>query len=185
MKSYNEVDGNLITLALKGKFDVIVHGVNCWNTMGSGLAPQMAKAFGCDTFKLESAEYLGEINKLGQIDYEHFTLIDGQAYKGIEDDLYVVNAYTQFYYGKYHEGGVDKPVDYDAITLVMRKLNHQFKGAHIGLPRIGAGLAGGIWDLYETAISDRGTIKLPNKDIKSIIKDELIDCNITVVNFKS
>ena len=34
----NIVKGNLVTLALAGEFDVIIHGCNCFNTMGSGVA---------------------------------------------------------------------------------------------------------------------------------------------------
>ena len=50
---YQEVNGNLIKMALEGQFDVIVHGCNCHSTMGAGLAPQMAKVFGCDRFGME------------------------------------------------------------------------------------------------------------------------------------
>ena len=57
-----------------------------------------------------------------------------------------------------------KPVDYEAIVLCMRKINHIFKGKHIGLPMIGAGLAGGSWS-----------------SIRQIIQTELKDCNVTVV----
>ena len=42
----NYVDGDLIKLAKEAKFDVIVHGCNCLSTMGAGIAPQMAAAFG-------------------------------------------------------------------------------------------------------------------------------------------
>jgi O-acetyl-ADP-ribose deacetylase (regulator of RNase III) len=49
----------------------------------------------------------------------------------------------------------------------MRKINHRFKGKHIGLPKIGAGLAGGDWDR-----------------IKKIIQSELTDCIVTVVIYK-
>ena len=67
---YNEVKGNLITLALQGQFNVIAHGCNCLSNMGAGLAPQMAKTFGCDKFKMEMKG--PDINKLGCIDYEPF-----------------------------------------------------------------------------------------------------------------
>ncbi len=35
-----EITGNLITLGLAGDFEVIIHGCNCFNTMGSGVAAQ-------------------------------------------------------------------------------------------------------------------------------------------------
>ncbi len=69
---YNEINGDLIKLALEGKFDVIAHGCNCFCTMGAGIAPQMAKTFGCDKFKMEFSQYRGDINKLGTIDFKIF-----------------------------------------------------------------------------------------------------------------
>jgi len=182
---YNEIKGDLIELAKEGKFDVIAHGTNCFCTMGSGIAPQMAKAFGCDRFPLELKEtfhidaddqetYIptnnwGNINKLGQIDYEHIHLntTTGRILMGYSlpkpDSIITftaVNAYTQYDYS--HKNG--KPVDYEAITLCMRKMNHVFKGKHIGLPMISAGLAGGDWER-----------------IKTIIQTELKDCDVTIV----
>lgn len=161
MTNYNEVYGNLITLAKEGEFDVIAHGCNCMCTMGAGLAPHMAAAFGCDLFRLEDKQYKGDINKLGQIDGTLISRMD------MKKGVFVLNAYTQYNYGRNHADGDEAPVDYDAITLCMRKINHKFKGSHIGLPMIGAGLAGGDWE-----------------KIKQIIKRELKDCIITVVILK-
>lgn len=154
---YQEINGNLITLAKEGTFDVITHGCNCLCQMGAGIAPQMAVAFGCDSFKMEAPEYRGDINKLGTIDYEYIP--------GLQ--LTVVNSYTQFKYGTNHTDGVSKPLDYEALILCLRKINHIFKGKHIGLPQIGCGLAGGDWDV-----------------VKKIIQTELRDCKVTVVIFK-
>jgi O-acetyl-ADP-ribose deacetylase (regulator of RNase III) len=167
---YNEIHGDLITLANVGTFEVITHGCNCHCTMGAGIAPQMAKAFGCDRFKMESPEYKGSINKLGTIDYEllHFSNWDKKFQKYPDEGdkilykLYVVNSYTQYNYGT-----DSRPLDYDALALCLRKINSVFKGKHIGLPQIGAGLAGGNWNR-----------------IQSIIKQELRDCKVTVVIYK-
>ena len=153
----NYIDGDLIKLAKQGNFDVIAHGCNCKSTMGAGIAPQMAKAFGCDKFWMER---LGiTITKLGNIDYQH--VIIG------EKELTVVNAYTQYNYGRNHSDGDAIPFSYEAFTLCMKKMNNIFKGKHIGLPKIGAGLAGGDWSLIE---------KIINKELK--------DCKVTVVNYK-
>jgi O-acetyl-ADP-ribose deacetylase (regulator of RNase III) len=175
MNNYNEVDGNLITLALEGKFDVISHGCNCFCTMGAGIAPHMAKAFLCDLFDMEHKQYRGDINKLGTIDYREYFLVNGKLNFNYEyhiknEDqipLYVVNSYTQYHYGRNHTDGVKTPIDYEALTLCMRKINNVFKNKHIGLPKIGAGLAGGDWNR-----------------IQSIIRSELIDCKVTIVIFK-
>lgn len=178
---YKEIKGNLITLALQGEFDVITHGCNCFCTMGAGIAPQMAKAFDCDIFELEGDEYKGDINKLGQIDSKRLKEYDygNNQYEWLEflwdldsnikptgKELIVVNSYTQYKYGRNHSDGVDKPVDYDALTLCLRKINHNFKGKHVGLPQIGCGLAGGDWNI-----------------VKNIIQKELKDCKVTVVIF--
>ena len=149
-ENYRELNGDLINLAKAGEFDVIAHGCNCFGRMKRGIAPQMAQAFGCDEFELESSKYNGHINKLGQIDYKKVGTV------------YVVNAYTQYYWGT-----ETKPFDYDAFTLCMRKIAFEFEGKHIGLPKIGSHLAGGDWER-----------------IKKIIQKELEPCFVTVVNYK-
>ena len=167
---YKEIDGDLIQLALEGNFDVIAHGCNCHSVMRAGLAPQMAKTFGCNKFELEI--WGPTIEKLGCIDYETFVLgektiwsLEDADNKRNEPELIVVNAYTQYNYGRNHIDGDKKPLDYQALTLCMRKINRIFKGKHIGLPGfIGGGLAGG--DI--------------NK-IRKIIRDELLDCDVSIV----
>jgi len=178
-----EIKGDLIKLAQQGEFDVIVQGNNYFCVQGAGLAPQMVKAFGTDKFPMERDLYKGDINKLGCIDFRairrvhdrknessyfgSFNSIYVKSFEENEKVLYVVNAYTQYGFGRNHSNGTENPVDYDAVTMVMRKINHEFKGKHIGLPRIGAGLAGGDW----------------NK-IKGIILRELTDCDVTLVEYK-
>lgn len=155
------IDGDLIELAKNGAFDVIAHGCNCVCVMRAGIAVQMAKHFDCDKFPLELKG--SNINKLGQIDYLVFTQCMGTSEFDFSDfDLAVVNAYTQ-----YQPSTTTKPLDYEALTLCLRKMNVVFKGNRIGLPRIGSGLAGGEWTRIE-----------------KIIETELMDCDVTVVNFK-
>ena len=152
MIKYNETSGDLIDLAKKGNFDVVVHGCNCFCTMGAGIAPQMADAFGCDKFPLEDSKYSGDRDKLGKIDYK---TINNNG-----KELTAVNAYTQY-------GFSGKPFDYDAFEKIVAEMNTVFKGKHIGLPKIGAGLAGGNWNT-----------------IKSMIQEGFTDCQVTVVNYR-
>lgn len=168
----NYVDGDLIKLAKEGKFDVIVHGCNCLSTMGAGIAPQMAEAFGCDRFEMET--WGPGIEKLGCIDWQTFVLGENAIWsledadnKKEEPELSVVNAYTQYKYGRNHKDGAIAPFDYEAFTICMRKMNKIFEGKHIGMPKIGAGLAGGSW-----------------QRIERIIDAELYSCEVTVVNYK-
>lgn len=183
MTLYNEVKGDLIQLALKGEFDVVTHGCNCQCVMGAGIAPKMANAFGCNHFRMEGHIYKGDINKLGNIDFQTVMLLKDKSYNVVANplspiksfhfswkdmphvkDIVIVNSYTQFNYGKNHVDGIDKPLDYEALRLCLRKINVKFRNKHIGLPKIGCGLAGGSWD-----------------EVKKIIKEELQDCQITVV----
>lgn len=156
--SYKEIEGDLIQLALAGEFDVITHGCNCHCAMNAGIAVAMKQHFQCDTFPLENTHRSGDINKLGQIDWMAKPL----GFIFHHKPLFVVNAYTQFRWDRFQ-----KPIDYEALTLCMRKINHIFRGHHIGLPQIGAGLAGGDWNI-----------------IKQIIQKELKDCDVTVVIYK-
>ena len=153
--SYQEVDGNLIKLAVEGEFDVIAHGCNCFCTMGAGIAPQFAKYFNADKFSYETPSQKGNYNKMG--------CIDAQVEKRYKREFTVVNAYTQYSTGATF-GGI--PLDYDALTLCLRKINKVFAGKSIGLPKIGCGLAGGNWEI-----------------VKALIKKELSSMDVTIVVF--
>lgn len=154
--TYEVIDGDLIRLALEGNFNVITHGCNCFCTMGAGIAPMMDHAFDCGHYKKEGPKYNGDMNKLGTIDFETRAATDGSP-------LVIVNSYTQ--YGFRPRNGLPA-LDYDALALCMKKINHLFPDQIIGLPKIGAGLAGGDWER-----------------IKSILKCMLIDMHIKVVNY--
>ena len=142
-------DGDLIVMAKAGKFDLIAHGANCFCTMGGGIARQVHAEIP-EAYEADCKTRKGDINKLG-----NFTqaTIEGT-------NVEILNCYTQ-----YDFRGANN-VDYEAIALCMRKINHIFKGQHIGLPLIGAGLAGGDWDRIE-----------------DIIYKELVDMDCTIVKF--
>lgn len=167
------IKGDLIKLALEGKFDVIAHGCNCFCTMGAGIAPQMAKAFGCDGEEfglhsggaLESMDTRGDYGKLGNITFEYFEEFTPQDVE-LPRPLYVVNAYTQYGFSRKHSNGAERPLDYTALELCFKKMNHIFKGMHIGLPWIGCGLAGGAKHLVERLIEICFT-----------------DCEVTIVEY--
>lgn len=164
MEKYTEIEGDLIELALKGSFQVIAQGNNCFCVQGAGLAPQMVKAFGTDKYPMEDIKFRGDINKLGCIDYMPYYLSSNE---NNQKSVIVVNCYSQYGFGANHSDGTVAPLDYEALTLCLRKMNHIFEGKHIGLPLIGTGLAQGDWNI-----------------VKSIIKKELIDMQVTVVKYK-
>ena len=147
------IEGDLITLGKNGQFEVITHSCNCFSKMGRGIAPQMAKEFGCDKFPMEK-KTTDKFLKLGNIDWDFF--IYGNH------ELAVVNSYAQYHWSEPSKYGF--PADYDSLTLCLRKINFQFPNLRVGLPKICAGLAGGDW----------------NK-IEKIIQDELFNCDVTIV----
>ena len=73
------------------------------------------------------------------------------------------NAYTQYSFATQNNR---TPLDYEALTLCLRKMNHVFRYKRIGLPLIGGGLAGGDPEI-----------------IKDIMQKELCDCDVTLVLF--
>jgi O-acetyl-ADP-ribose deacetylase (regulator of RNase III) len=126
------VKGDLIQLALKGEFDVIVHGCNCQCVMGKGIALTIKRQFP-QAYAADRATAPGFREKLGTISSAEISVGDGR--------LIIVNGYTQFDYA-----GKGVKADYEAIRGVMQAVRGRFSGSRIGYPKIGAGLAGGDSD---------------------------------------
>ena len=122
------IDGDLIQLAKEGKFDIIVHGCNCFNTMNSGIAKAVREHYP-RAYVSDSETKKGDINKLGTYTCGWY-------------DPIVVNAYTQYDYGR---DGKERFV-YEAFAMILYKLKHAWPGDHYGFPYIGCGLAGGNED---------------------------------------
>jgi O-acetyl-ADP-ribose deacetylase (regulator of RNase III) len=125
------VEGDLITLALQGQFDVIVHGCNCFCTMGAGIARVIQEEFP-EAYAADLVTIKGDRNKLGDFSFATVTRNGNQ--------ITIVNGYTQF-----HFHGESVLVDYDAVQSIFKKVKQRFSGKRIGYPKIGAGLAGGDW----------------------------------------
>jgi len=130
--------GDLIALAQAGAFDVIVHGCNCFCTMGAGIARGIAKTFP-EALAEDKRTGKGDRGKLGQISVAEIAQGDLR--------LTVVNAYTQFDWR-----GQGRKADYDAIRSSFSIIADRFAGKRIGFPMIGAGLAGGDWQVIEGII---------------------------------
>ena len=138
--------GNLIDLAEQGLFDVIVHGCNCQNTMGSGIAKEIRErcpqVYDVDNtyHRAICIDFDGQvIQKLG-----NYTV----AY--MDNDVTIINAYTQLHY---LPRGVDH-FEYDSFNLILRKLLVGYPDKRIGFPYIGMGLAGGDKDRIIAMIED-------------------------------
>jgi len=131
----NYLKGNLLDLFDSGYFNVIVHGCNCFHKMGAGIALQIKKRYP-QAYEVDLKTSYGDRTKLGTI-----------SVAKLANDKFIINAYTQYFYGRR-----TKQVDYQAIKFSMFLVKECFGNLKIGIPRIGAGLAGGNWKIIEQII---------------------------------
>lgn len=155
--AYKEVYGDLIELSRAGEFDVIVHQANCFHAMGKGIAKAIKEAYP-EAYKADLETPYGDYNKVGTYSAWYppavTSLTDPNRHVPI-----VVNAYAQFGYG-----AGKRRTDYEALRIILRKLNSAFPGARMGMPKIGCGLAGGDWTV-----------------VQKIIREELANVDVTIV----
>lgn len=145
----NELKGDLISKASIGQFDVIVHGCNCFNTMGAGIAKQIRDQFP-EAYEADCKTKKGDSSKLGT-----YTSVNIQGLNLITNEPHtftIINAYTQ-----YNHKLLPPPhanIDYDALRSVFKKIKQDFAGKRIGYPQIGAGLARGDWNKISIIIDE-------------------------------
>lgn len=148
------VDGNLLKAFKAGKFDAIVHGCNCYHTMGAGIAGQISTEFP-EALEMDKKTDQGAA-KLG--DFSSTKTAHG----------WIINMYTQHYPGR------ENP---EVILSSLRKgfsaLNELLdiscqplfdapsRRVVVGIPQIGAGIAGGNWENHARVINE----VTPNFDI--------------------
>jgi len=150
------INGDLIRLAKEGKFDVIGHGCNCFHSFGAGFAKAVKEEFP-EAYMADKRSRYGDRGKLGT-----FTKYDYDTQIFSPNALTILNLYTQF---KYTSTEVD--VEYGALRRCMKAVKKTYSGKIIGFPLIGAGLAGGDWNI-----------------ISQIIDDELGDEDVTIVKYR-
>lgn len=132
--------GDLVKKAQAGEFDLIVHGCNCFCTMGAGIAKTIKQAFPA-AYAADLATKEGDQTKLGT-----YSVAEVQVKKR---PLIIVNAYTQ-----YQWRGPGRKADYEAIRQVFHRIKQEYAGKRIGYPALGAGLAGGDWAVIAAIIDE-------------------------------
>jgi len=128
----NIVQGDLIKLALEGRFEVIVHGCNCLCRMGRGVAKDIRATFP-EAYAVDQDTAQGDRSKLGS-----YTSVKVERNS---TSITILNPYTQ-----YSHTGDGVLVDYAAVKNVFDRIKHEYSGLRIGYPKIGAGLARGDWN---------------------------------------
>lgn len=144
--------GDLLSASYGPDINVIAHGCNCFTTMKSGIAPKVAKAYP-GAWDADQQSIRGDKAKLGG-----FTEYYDSGWHTL-----VFNLYTQFGFWGRKEGKRD--LDYEALRSSLNMMaaclrsrerilgieRHEWK---IGLPKIGAGLAGGDWGIIAPMIEE-------------------------------
>lgn len=130
--------GNL----LDNHCNVIAHGCNCMNTMNSGVARAIRERYP-EAYEADCQTVGGNKSKLGTFSK---ALVDNRA-------RMVYNLYQQYGYGR------DRVyLDYAALEVALKAMREDllslgiFHTCKIGMPKIGAGLAGGDWQMVSNII---------------------------------
>lgn len=133
----NYIVRNLITAVQLGNIDVFAHQANCMCTMKSGIAPQITKAFP-EMQQADDRTVSGDFSKLGRFTKATLKEIEG------------VVGYNL--YGQYDWRG-RKNTDYNALKNALEALNDDLVfSSIIALPKLGAGLGGGDWNVISEII---------------------------------
>lgn len=126
------VKGNLVDMFLNGEFKVMIHGANCFKSMGAGIAGEIRNKIPEAVIADNLYGISGDKNKLSN--WSLATVRRKTGGIGV-----VINLYTQYNPGKdlYEE----------ALILGFKKLAPLFsQEVSIGIPAIGCGIAGGNWE---------------------------------------
>lgn len=128
----------------KSDIDVLIHGCNCFHTMGAGIAKTVKKYYPLAYEIDKQCSIYGDKNKLGS-----FTSVVCDHVYYPQNKIRIVNAYTQYRYGR----GKDL-FEYDHFENFCKLSNIIFKYDIVGFPKIGAGLGGGDWKKIENIINE-------------------------------
>lgn len=123
--------------------DVMIHGCNCFHTMGGGLAAEVKRRFP-EAYKADCETLYGDRAKLGSYSHARVKEPVGQLNT-------IINLYSQFTIGR------GRQTSYDAIDTGLQEIVANANGGTdtIGIPyMLGCGLGGGSWPVVEAIIYD-------------------------------
>ena len=129
---------------------IIAHGCNAQGVMGSGVAAAIRGKYP-NAYNVYSAYHKNENLTMGNVVW---------SFPDVPAEPIVGNCITQEFFG----GDGKKYVDYYALRKCMQKLDalaYAMDFPAVALPKIGAGLAGGDWDIIEEIIEESFIIAEP------------------------
>lgn len=123
----------------------IAHGVNCRGVMGAGFAKEIRARFPNVYEEYKSVcDYSKTLELLGSCFYVKV--------ENSDNVIGIINMFTQLNYGRDR-----KYISYDAIADCFEELNKRslyISDNLVRMPKIGAGLGGGNWNIIETIINE-------------------------------
>lgn len=128
------------------KNGIIVHGCNAQGVMGGGIALQVKQMY-----PQSYACYVNGLKRMEEADKNPM----GKVFFNRESkDLYVANAITQDKFGRNK-----RHVDYEAVAKAFERIRYvatNLSGEMVPIhyPLIGAGLAGGNWNIIQCIIEE-------------------------------
>lgn len=118
---------------------IVVHGCNCFNNMGAGLAKTIAKEWPAAD-AIDKTTPKGEKSKLGNYSFAN---VDGR--------VVIINLYTQYHYGKGLQ--LSYPALEAGLMMVVDQSNATYDTPIYLIPKyIGCGHAGGDYDKVKVII---------------------------------
>ena len=133
--------GDLLTVNDK----YIAHGVNCMGTMGAGVA--LAIRLKYPTVYEEYYKFVMDSAKNGLSKKE---LLGKVFVSEVDDTRAILNIFSQERIGRN-----GKFVSYDALDLAFETIADNKQITSLSIPKIGAGLGGGNWEVIEKIIDYR------------------------------
>jgi O-acetyl-ADP-ribose deacetylase (regulator of RNase III) len=118
------------------KEQVLIHGCNCFNTFGSGVAKKVKELYP-GAWEADKNTTKGDEEKLGS-----FTVWNGKHYY-YNQNITIINSYSQYGYGSMFNRQVQ--LQYDKLHDSLKAIEFVYRGASFAMPKIGAGLARGDW----------------------------------------
>jgi O-acetyl-ADP-ribose deacetylase (regulator of RNase III) len=122
----------------------IAHGCNAQGVMGKGVAKLVR-----DLYPQAYAAYRN-------LWLRNSALVPGTVQFVDCGDKVIINAITQKNFAKAYNDPT-RYVSYDAVAECMAEINRLIEGQQLALPRIGAQLGGGKWEIIESIIESELT----------------------------
>lgn len=122
---------------------LFVHGCNCHTAMGSGIAAGIAMNF--PDAPIVDAHFQRLFKTNGQVD---IGMLGQYSWTPLKYDSRLINLYTQYFPGR------DLRLDALENGFIQLAEDFGYEGYRLIFPKIGAGVAGGDWDIISQVIEN-------------------------------